>query len=100
VTEIYVESYADVAFTLWLALRDPRKVSKEAHVNLSVLERRLVAYSRLQNPVEPKRVGRPKKTSVPGAQSVIAVRQMFTNKQIEIALAVLASHENTRKRSK
>jgi len=94
----YVEFPSDAAFTLWLALLKPKQVSGEAHTRLNVSERRMVAYSRRQNPIEAKRLVKNKKTSALGTQSVTATRQMFTAEQVAIAQRVLEAQENRQKR--
>lgn len=95
----YVEFPSDAAFTLFLALLKPGKVSGESHVRLNTSEKRMVAYSRRQMSSNDKRLAKNKKTSAPGSQSVRDTRQLFTNKQIEIAMAVLAEQENHQKES-
>jgi hypothetical protein len=76
----YVELPSDAAFTLFLAVLKPGKVSREAHVRLVPVERSMLAYSRVQNTLETK-------------------RQMFTNKQIELALVKVAEQKNEQKRN-
>jgi hypothetical protein len=95
----YVELPSDAAFTLFLAVLKPGKVSREAHVRLVPVERSMLAYSRAQNTVETKRLGVEKKTATRTAQSVSVVRQMFTNKQIELALVKVAEQKNEQKRN-
>lgn len=95
----YTELPSDAAFTLFLALLKPKQVLRESHSRLNTTERRMVAYSRRQNPVQAKRLPSVKKTSLLGSQGVPAVRQMFSNKQIQIAMAVLAKQENQTKAS-
>lgn len=76
----YVETASDAAFTIWLATRNPAAVAAEAHTHMSKPERQILRYVEQQLPPKP-------------------VTQHFTNRQIEIALAAMASRKQTRKAS-
>ena len=84
---MYVETQADAAFTLWLALRKPKTVEAERHNHLDVVEKRMLAYTRTMLPAKPRKP--------PVVKPFVApVRQQFTDRQIEIAMKVLAGKES------
>lgn len=81
----YVETQTDAAFTLWLALRKRDVVEAERHTRLDAAELRMLKYTQQMKPKAVKQVKpRPKSP----------VRQMFTDRQIQIAMDVLARRES------